>query len=122
MMSVAVLLGSSTLPLIVLRVMVGELLRMNRPPPAWASHVPPQVCRMPRPPEIVKPSSRSALVEPPPPAALGKYTAAQGVVVDTVQVEVMQGLSTGLVGLIVVTSGPSVETTLTPKNMRTASL
>ena len=28
----------------------------------------------------------------------------------------------GLVGLIVVTCGPSVETTLTPKNIRTASL
>ena len=105
------------LPTISLRVIVGELFPQTKiaPPTAVTGVV---VQTYPLPPTMWKPSIRSALVWPTPDTE-DDCTAVQEVVaVLTVQVDVMHGLP---VALMMVTAGPSVETTLIPAKTRIAS-
>src|SRR5262245_44920040 len=111
----AIPVESSTLPVITLRVMVGEALKMRMPTPL-RTPMEGGPRRVPPPPRTVNPSSRSLGVAPPPPNS-SYWTTLQGLDVVGRQFKSVQALP---VASIVVTVGPSVDTRLTFLKTRTA--
>src|SRR5262249_10945217 len=112
-----VVVALSVFPEISLRVIVGELLPHTKMPPPTAA-IGLDVHTYPLPPVMWNPSIRSEVVGPTPPMEVACTAAHDVVAALTVQSDLMHGLP---LALIVVTDGPSVETTLIPAKMRMAS-